>query len=467
MGELIFAPRTIAAMHSDLDPIVAISTPPGRGAIGIVRISGSAIGPIAAGLLGDRTAASLAPRTATLARFLGLDGEPIDEGIALLFPGPASYTGETILELHGHGGPTVLRMVLARCLQAGAGLGARIAEPGEFTRRAFLNGRMDLAQAEGVADLIEAGSARAARSAMRSLRGEFSAACGRLAEELTSLRALVEATLDFPEEEIDFLRAADARERLARANAALRDTQDRARRGAVLREGLRVVLVGQPNVGKSSLLNALADEDVALVTEHPGTTRDRIERRIELAGVPLDIVDTAGLRQTEDPVERLGIERTMVAVRDADLILEIVDDAGPLPSPALRAGEGQGERVTVKNKIDLTGSLPGEHDGAIHVSALTGAGLDALRSRLLHIAGWENEAGGEDVFLARERHLHALARAGDHLERATLHADAGSASLELLAEELRLASQALGEISGMPAADDLLGLIFGRFCIGK
>ncbi|SPE32886.1 GTPase [Burkholderiales bacterium] len=463
-------------MMSDLDPIVAIATAPGRGGIGIVRISGRNIQPILAGILGAEQAGRLQPRHALHARFLDADGGAIDTGLALLFPGPHSYTGETVLELQGHGGPVVLRMVLARCLQAGQSLGTRIAEPGEFTRRAFVNDRLDLAQAEAVADLIDAGTAAAARSALRSLHGEFSTAASALAAELTGLRALTEATLDFPEEEIDFLRAADAATRLERAATALEQVRRRARQGAMLREGLHVVLVGAPNVGKSSLLNALAGEDVAIVTEHPGTTRDRIERAVEVGGIALNIIDTAGLRATSDAIEGIGIERTLAAVESADLVLELRDDQHPGDDLAERQWLERAleqrlapgtARLTVHNKIDLTGAAPGEHGGRVYLSAQTGAGIDSLRSELLRVAGWDAGTSGETVFLARERHLQALARASDHLSQARAHAGAGAARLELFAEELRLAADALGEITGALSSDDLLGEIFGRFCIGK
>jgi tRNA modification GTPase len=458
-------------VNSDRDPIVAIATAPGRGGIGIVRVSGSALEPIITGLLGTQAALRLQPRRAMQARFLDAAGVPIDVGLALLFAAPLSYTGENVLELHGHGGPVVLRLLLARCLAAGQPLGARIAEPGEFTRRAFLNDRLDLAQAEAVADLIDAGTAAAARGAVRSLQGEFSRAAHALAQSLTELRALTEATLDFPEEEIDFLRAADAGARLGQAIAALDGVRRRARQGALLRNGLQVALVGAPNVGKSSLLNALAGEDVAIVTEHAGTTRDRLERTIEIEGIAFTLVDTAGLRETQDPVERIGIERARAAAAAADLVLELVEDSGP----AVRAGAGAagtadpapGRRLRVHNKIDLGGSAPGARGTEVYLSARTGAGMDALRAQLLLAAGWAGAAEGETAFLARERHLQALDRAAAHLDAARGHASAGAARLEFFAEDLRLAAAALGEITGTVSSDDLLGQIFGRFCIGK
>lgn len=459
---------TFAAMSSDLDPIVAIATAPGRGGIGVVRISGRDLGPIAVGVLGTAQAARLEERKAQLVPFLDATARTIDTGIVLLFAAPRSYTGETVLELQGHGGPVVLRLLLARCLEAGRQLGARIAEPGEFTRRAFLNDRIDLAQAEAVADLIDAGTAAAARGAMRSLQGEFSRAVERLASELTELRALTEATLDFPEEEIEHLRAADAAARLARTAGDLEAVWRRARQGAMLRAGLRVALVGAPNVGKSSLLNALAGEDIAIVTEHPGTTRDRIERGLEIGGIAMHLVDTAGLRETSDPVEAIGIERALAAAADADIVLELCDDRAPSASlPSDHAIAPGAQRLAVHNKIDLTGAAPGTRDGRVYLSARTGAGMDALRAELLRIAGWEGGSAGEDAILARERHLHALDEARAHLAAALERAAAGAAELELLAEELRLAADALGRITGGVSSDDLLGEIFGRFCIGK
>ncbi len=456
----------------DADPIVAIATAPGKGGIGVVRISGPSLEPFLQGVLGPVRAAHLRPRVALHAEFRDDEGRAIDSGLALWFPAPHSYTGESVLELQGHGGPAVLQMILARCLQAGRGVGARIARPGEFTERAFRNGKIDLTQAEAVADLIDAGTAAAARGAIRSLQGTFSRAVDALATDLLELRALTEATLDFPEEEIEFLRAADTRRRLAQASEALRALLHRARQGALLREGIHVVLAGSPNVGKSSLLNALAGEEVAIVTEHPGTTRDRIERRIAIDGVVLNVVDTAGLRETSDPVEAIGIARTRGALADADIVLHLVEDGGPDdPGEAMIVG-GAGAGVPVlrvRNKIDLTGTLPGLRDGCVQISARSGAGLDVLRREILRIAGWEgtSEAGSETTFLARERHLHALERALTHLDDACAQADRDYALPELMAEELRLAGEALGEVTGAVTPDQVLGEIFGRFCIGK
>jgi tRNA modification GTPase len=455
-------------MNSDRDPIVAIATAPGRGGIGIVRLSGSDLAPIVQGVL---SRPSLEPRHAAFMRFLDAAGNTIDQGIALFYPAPHSYTGESVLELQGHGGPVVLRLLLARCLDAGRSIGLRLAEPGEFTRRAFLNDRLDLAQAEAVADLIDASTEAAARSAARSLIGEFSEAVQGLVESVIELRTLVEATLDFPEEEIDFLEASDARGRLATIRAQLDDVLVRSRQGALLREGLHVVLVGSPNVGKSSLLNALAGSDVAIVTAIPGTTRDRIAQNIQVGGIPLAVIDTAGLRATTDEVEALGIARTLDTVAQADVVLHIVDATNPAAdADVLEQVQARTRRgvpvVTVENKIDLTRAPAQESVERVALSAKTGAGLDGLRAELLRIAGW-SEGTGESVFLARERHLQALQAAREHLAVAQEHAAQSDRQLELFAEELRLAAQQLGEITGEFSADDLLGRIFSRFCIGK
>ena len=441
------------------DTIAAIATAPGRGGVGVVRVSGASLGGFALALCGRAPR----PRTAHFARFLDAEERVIDEGILLHFVAPASFTGEDVLELQGHGGPVVLRLLLERCLE----LGARVAEPGEFTRRAFLNGKLDLAQAEGVADLIEASTAAAARSAVRSLSGKFSEEVHRIVDGLIDLRMLVEATLDFPEEEIDFLERARAMPRLAALQAEVEGLLDRARQGALLRSGLNVVLVGEPNVGKSSLLNQLAGEERAIVTEIAGTTRDALRETIQIEGIPLHIIDTAGLRETADTVERIGIERTWREIGRADVILRLVDaraqasDGGDIDD---RLPSGV-ERVTVINKIDLCEQAPQreERDGRVvlHLSARSGDGVDLLRRELLRIAGWH--AHGEDLILARERHLRALREALGHL------GDAGAqlGALELFAEELRLAQERLSEITGAFSSDDLLGVIFSRFCIGK
>jgi tRNA modification GTPase len=441
------------------ETIGAISTAPGRAAIGIVRVSGPAAGAIARQITGR----DLAPRIATVCRFLDAHGAPIDEGIAVYFRAPRSYTGEDVLELQGHGGAVVLQLVLQRCLE----LGARVARPGEFTQRAFLNDRLDLAQAESVIDLIDATTAHAARCAVRSLAGEFSARVGALVEELVELRLMVEAALDFPEEEIDVLGEAQARKRLEALAAQLASVREAAQQGSLLRDGLQVVLVGQPNVGKSSLLNRLAGEELAIVTDVPGTTRDAIRQTIAVEGIPLHIVDTAGLRASLDPVERIGIERTWAAVAKADLAVILHD---------VRSGEGAADqaivarlpaglaRVRVFNKIDLAGAAPRvleNGEPAVWLSARTGAGVPLLKQVLLKAAGWHGSAEG--LFLARARHLEALERAGGHLERGREELGA----YELFAEELRLAHRALCTITGEFTADDLLGEIFSRFCIGK
>jgi tRNA modification GTPase len=453
------------------DPIVAIATAPGRGGIGIVRVSGADITRVVDGLLGAR-AERLVPRAALYAPFLDEAGAPIDEGIALFFPAPHSYTGENVLELQGHGGPVVLRLLVERCLQAGQGTGLRIAAPGEFTQRAFLNDRLDLAQAEAVADLIDASTELAARSAVRSLAGEFSRRVHALHDGLVDLRTLVEATLDFPEEEIDFLQKADARGRLGRLQHDLDRLLAQSRQGAVLRNGLNVVLVGAPNVGKSSLLNALAGEDVAIVTAVPGTTRDRIAQAISVDGIPLNIIDTAGLRPTADEVEKIGIERTLAELGRADAVLHLVDanqagaDAEVMSLVAARIGRGV-PLLTIVNKIDLAGQPPGVEGDRVWLSARTGAGVDLLRDELRRIAGWERDTSAETLILARARQVQALERARAHLAAAAGHAAQRDAALDLFAEELRLAGGALAEITGEFTADDLLGVIFSRFCIGK
>jgi tRNA modification GTPase len=452
-------------------PIVAIATAPGRGGIGIVRVSGTDLGEVVDGLLGPR-AARLAPRTALVAPFLDAAGAAIDQGIVLFFPAPHSYTGENVLELHGHGGPVVLRLLLERCLEAGRGIGLRLAAPGEFTQRAFLNDRLDLAQAEAVADLIDASTELAARSAVRSLAGEFSGRVHALHDRLVELRMLVEATLDFPEEEIDFLQQADAQGRLQVLRQDLERLLAQSRQGAVLRDGLNIVLVGAPNVGKSSLLNALAGEEVAIVTAVPGTTRDRIAQAISVDGIPLNIVDTAGLRATADEVEKLGIERTMTELGRADAVLHLVDAGRPdADDEVMRQVQGRIGRgvplLTVLNKIDLVGRAPAVEGQCIALSAKTGSGIDLLRGELKRIAGWESDTSGDTLILARARHVDALERARTHLEAAAAHAARRDAALDLFAEELRLGGSALAEITGEFTADDLLGVIFSRFCIGK
>ncbi|UCV07954.1 tRNA uridine-5-carboxymethylaminomethyl(34) synthesis GTPase MnmE [Dechloromonas denitrificans] len=443
--------------------IAAIATAPGRGGVGVIRISGSNLLPFAYALTGKTPQ----PRYATLTDFKSADGQTIDSGLLLYFPDPHSFTGEDVLELQGHGGPVVMQMLLARCLD----LGSRLAEPGEFSRRAFLNGKLDLAQAEAVADLIDASTASAARSAIRSLQGEFSKAIHSLTDELINLRMLVEATLDFPEEDIDFLKAANAFGRLENLQRKLAETFDRAGQGKLLQSGLHVVLAGQPNVGKSSLLNRLAGDDLAIVTAIAGTTRDALRSTIQIEGIPLHIIDTAGLRETDDEVEKIGIERTWREIERADVVLLLVDarsGTGEADREILDRLPAQLKRITVYNKIDLAGTPAERHtepdSTAISLSARSGEGIELLRQELLRIAGWHQT---EDVFIARERHLRALADAQQHIAAARQVVESALPALELFAEELRLAQQALGLITGEFSADDLLGVIFSRFCIGK
>jgi tRNA modification GTPase len=461
------------------DPIVAIATASGRGAVGIVRVSGHRLAALVEALCGRVPA----PRHATHVAFLAGDGSTIDRGLAIFFPAPHSYTGEDVLELQAHGGAIVLQLLLVRCLEAAAETdasgaarlpGLRIAAPGEFTERAFLNDKLDLAQAEAVADLIDASTEAAARSAARSLEGVFSSEISALAAAIVELRLLVEATLDFPEEEIDFLAAADANGRLALARAGVDAVLARARQGALLRDGIRVVIAGQPNVGKSSLLNALAGAELAIVTATPGTTRDKVGQTIQIEGVPVHVVDTAGLRDTADEVERIGVARTWAEIEGADAVV-FLHDLTRLGEPGYEQGDAaiaarlparldaDGRVLHVFNKLDLQRLI--SVDDGIAISAATGEGLGALRRRVLAIAGWQ--AAPEDVFIARARHVHALQRARGHLEQAAAHAELGNRALELFAEELRLAHDSLGEITGAFTSEDLLGAIFGRFCIGK
>lgn len=451
------------------DPIVAIATAPGRGAVGIVRASGQDLAPLVRALCGRK----LVPRHATYGPLLDAAGAAIDQALALHFPAPDSYTGEEVLELQAHGGPVVLQLLLARCLEAGASLGLRLAEPGEFTERAFLNGKLDLAQAEAVADLIDASTETAARSAGRALAGAMSEQVDALARELVQLRTLVEATLDFPEEEIDFLERADARGRLQSIADRLDKLLLRTRQGVLLREGLRVVLAGQPNVGKSSLLNALAGAELAIVTAVPGTTRDRISETIQIQGVPLHVTDTAGLReQAQDEVERIGIGRSWHAIADADVVIFLHDltrrgdaeyeQAEALIAARLPAGTPQ---LQVHNKADAAAAVGASSESDIVLSARTGDGLERLREALLQAAGWQSAPEG--LFIARNRHVRALREAQAHIARALAHAAQRDQVLELLAEELRLAHEHLGSITGVFSADDLLGEIFKSFCIGK
>jgi tRNA modification GTPase len=459
------------------DPIAAVATAPGRGAVGIVRVSGRGLAALAQAITGR----TLTPRVAHYGPWLDARGAAIDHGLALFFPAPHSYTGDDVLELQAHGGPVVLQLLLARCLEAAAQLDTvtgralaphlRLAQPGEFTLRAFLNGKLDLAQAEAVADLIDANTEAAARSAARSLAGALSREVEALATRLIELRTLVEATLDFPEEEIDFLEKADARGRLAAIAADLERVIDRTRQGALLSEGMTVVLAGQPNVGKSSLLNALAGAELAIVTPVPGTTRDKIGQTIQIEGVPVHVVDTAGLRESQDEVERLGIARSWREIDNADAVIFLHDltrvgDAGyDAGEAAVEARLGNPARLLhVFNKSDAPSAATPA--AGLRISALTGAGLTELRRALLDRAGWHASPQG-DVYIARTRHVQALQRTGRHVAAALALAARADAALDLLAEELRLAHHALGEITGRWSADALLGEIFGRFCIGK
>lgn len=452
---------------SKTDTIAAIATASGRGGVGVIRVSGSKLLEFAQILTGKTPK----PRLATLADFKAADGSPIDTGLLLYFPGPNSFTGEDVLELQGHGGPVVMSLLLRRCTE----LGARLAEPGEFSRRAFLNNKMDLAQAEAVADLIDATTQAAARSAVRSLQGEFSKEIHRLVDELINLRMLVEATLDFPEEEIDFLKAADAFGRLQKLDTQLALVRDRAGQGKLLQAGLHVVLIGQPNVGKSSLLNRLAGDELAIVTPIAGTTRDALKSSIQIQGIPLHIIDTAGLRETEDEVEKIGIARTWKEIEKADLALLLLDAQVGLTEAdqaILDKLPSNLRRITLHNKIDLLGVEPkresqGQVQGqniSLFISAKKGQGVELLESALLEMAGWHQT---EDVFIARERHLLALEKGATHLVAARQEAESTHPALELFAEELRLAQNTLSEVTGEFTPDDLLGVIFSRFCIGK
>jgi tRNA modification GTPase len=443
------------------DIIAAISTAPGRGGIGVVRISGPRLDPLISGVVGK----ALSPRHATLADFIDSHGSAIDRGIALYFPAPHSYTGEDVLELHGHGGPMVLQLLLRRCVE----LGARPAQPGEFTHRAYLNDKIDLAQAESVADLIDAATTEAARSAMRSLQGEFSRRIDELLDGLVELRTLVEAALDFPDEDVEFIKQSDGAGRLSRLKAKLADVLSASQQGSLLREGVRVVLAGQPNVGKSSLLNILAGEELAIVTDIAGTTRDAIRQSVSIRGVPAHIIDTAGLRPSSDPVEKLGIARTWAAIEQADVVVLLVDAAqgdAAADQDILRRLPAGLPRLTVMNKIDLLARSPalerGKGGATVWLSAKTGAGVELLREALLEAVGWHG-GGGEGLFMARERHVHALEFAQRHLIQAARQVE----NLELFAEELRATQQALGTITGEFTTEDLLGEIFKRFCIGK
>ena len=473
------------------DPIVAIATAPGRGAVGMVRVSGTGLRALAEQLTGKQ----LQPRLATYGPFLDATGQPIDQGLALFFPAPHSYTGQDVFELQAHGGPVVLQLLLQRCLQAAAQpdaltgqpllAGLRTAEPGEFTQRAFLNDKIDLAQAEAIADLIDASTETAARSAARSLSGEFSQEIAALLAQLTHLRMLVEATLDFPEEDIDFIEQADAKGQLQRLQARLQAVMQKAQQGAILREGIKVVIAGQPNAGKSSLLNALAGAELAIVTPIAGTTRDKVSQLLQIEGVPLHVVDTAGLRDAElpgvDEVEKIGIARAWAEIQSADAVLFLHDltrQHGPSDEATSYRAADQAIAdalarqlpaatpvLQVWNKTDAASPQAQASADGLRISAKTGDGLDALRQQLLQVVGWQSAPEG--VFMARERHVQALRQVDAHLMEAAAHLAQSAQALDLLAEELRLAQNALGEITGQFSADDLLGVIFSKFCIGK
>ncbi len=460
-----FMVAPLKSYMADPDIIAAIATPPGRGGIGIIRISGKNITKIAESLLGKLPK----PRQAHLSQFLDADGQIIDQGIALYFPAPHSYTGEDVLELQGHGGPAVMSLLLSQCLSAGT----RLAQPGEFTLRAYLNNKMDLIQAESVADIIEASTNEAARCAINSLRGQFSAKIEELVDLLTTLRMLIEATLDFPEEDIDNLQALHINTKLDDIHVQLEQIIQSARQGNLLQEGIRIALVGAPNVGKSTLLNQLVEEEIAIVTDIPGTTRDTIQRTIAIDGVPVHIIDTAGLRETSDIVEQKGIERTHAAIQNSHMVIRLIDNSQQQPDfkdqipDCIPADKPQ---ITVFNKIDLFNEHPKieneENTTLLHISAKTGAGIELLRKKILDIAGWRFHQAGEGVFTARQRHLEALTLAKAHIENA-LGFTENEQQLELLAEELKLSQAALSSITGQFTADDLLGEIFSHFCIGK
>lgn len=449
-------------------PIIAIATAPGRAGVGVIRISGQNLQPIANALFQK----NLVPRQANLLTLRDGNGASIDQLIAIYFSAPASFTGEDVLELQCHGGPQLLELVMKRCLELGKDQDLVIAEPGEFTLRAYLNNKIDLAQAEAIADLIDAQSEAAVRGAARSLQGAFSNDINDLIEEITQLRILVESTLDFPEEEIEFLENAHARERLETVMKKLRALRDGAKQGKILRDGINLVLAGAPNVGKSSLLNRLAGEEVAIVTPIAGTTRDRVRESISLDGVPMHIIDTAGLRDTSDLVEAKGIERSWDSIRSADLVvflqdpLAAKDEAPLLKDLILKALPAKCPVLEVANKSDL---LPDPsffaNSEVLLISAKTGAGISELKQKILELVGWGGSQEG--AIVARRRHLDCLDRASDHLEKSQKFAADGNISLDLFAEELRLAQDHLGQITGKLLPDDLLGKIFSQFCIGK
>ena len=454
-------------------PIIAIATAPGKAGVGVIRISGPQLLPLSKALFQK----ALLPRQANLLTLRDAQGESIDQLIAIYFAAPASFTGEDVLELQCHGGPQLLELVMKRCLELGKDQDLVIAEPGEFSLRAYLNNKIDLAQAEAIADLIDAQSEAAVRGAARSLQGAFSNDINGLIEEITQLRILVESTLDFPEEEIEFLENAQARERLSTVMKKLHSLREGAKQGKILRDGIQLVLAGAPNVGKSSLLNRLAGEEVAIVTPIAGTTRDRVKESITVNGVPMHIIDTAGLRETGDVVEAKGIERSWEAIQAADLLIFLQDssstdksnnaESSDLRAQILQAIPPKCPVLEVRNKSDLLSESPLSQDRNQYllISAKTGDGIEALKQKILESVGW----GGtqEGAILARRRHLDCLDRAATHLDKSQKFAADGNISLELFAEELRLAQDQLGQITGKLLPDDLLGKIFSQFCIGK
>ena len=443
------------------DNIAAIASGSGQAGVGVIRISGNNLGELARILSGKQ---NLKPRFAHYGEFVDASGEIIDSGLIIWFDAPRSFTGEDVLELQGHGSPVVLNMLLRRCLE----LGCRLAEAGEFTKRAYLNGKLDLVQAESIADLIHAESEATAKGALKSLKGEFSRHIEVINEQLINLRMFVEATLDFPEEDIEFIANAKIKQKLETLREQIHQLLSSTQQGVILNNGANIVIIGRPNVGKSSLLNALANEEVAIVTSIAGTTRDIVRQKIIVDGVPFNIIDTAGIRETQDVVEQIGIERALAAIKDADLALILIDDSvGMSEEDTQILGKLPTElpRIFVHNKIDLSSGtasvIESESDTQVYISAKLDLGIDLLRQKLLSLIGWENSAS--DVFLARTRHLDAMHIAVTHIDNAFSNWQ----SLEILAEELRYSHTALSSITGEFSADDLLGVIFSKFCIGK
>lgn len=446
-------------MHHSTDTIAAIATPPGRGGVGIIRISGKQSSVIAETILGLIPK----PRYAHYGSFKDQSNNVLDNGIAIYFPAPNSFTGEDVLELQGHGGQVVLDMLLETCIA----LGARLANPGEFSERAFLNDKIDLAQAEAISDLIDSNSRQAAKSALRSLQGEFSSSINQLRQQLIELRIYVEAALDFPDEEIDFLADSSVLKRLDNAQQQFDDIYQRAEQGRILREGMNLVIAGRPNAGKSSLLNALAGTESAIVTDIAGTTRDVVKEHINLDGMPVHVIDTAGLRESDDPVEQIGIQKAWQAIEEADLVLVLIDDSqqnDKYPQEIVAKLPEHLPQITVYNKIDLSQHAAGIKEDVLYISAKHQQGIDALKEHLKTRMGYQSNTEG--TFIARRRHIDALQRTQDALQNARTQLTVFNAG-ELMAEELKLAQDALGEITGKMTADDLLGEIFSSFCIGK